>query len=156
MGEEQKKDGPPDATSDAAKAQLARIEGEKTQLAAENATLREKLRLGRERDVDAEIAGMLADGKILASDENKADIKALMLADESHGAIQLSAKCGAAEARGTVAETFRRFLSRLPKGCIVQLGQKTPADDKRPGAGGADPRAEAKKNLDAAGIKGKE
>jgi len=107
-----------------------------------------KLRLER---VEREVGGLIETGKIVASDENKADVAALLSA-EGPGAMQLSVKSGEKETQESPGAVFRRFLSRIPKGAVVELGAKTgspsgDADDEET------PVKEARKNLDAAGIK---
>ena len=119
------------------------LEAERKRLAAAGEEIR-KMRL---EAVTREVEKLISDGKIVASDENKADVAALLSA-EGEGALQLGA--GESEKRETPAAVFRRFLSRLPEGALVKLGRATGAASP---AGDDDAAAEeAKKNLDAAGI----
>jgi len=124
-----------------------RLESETAAAAeAKKALESENTRLRLER-VKAEVEGLVAKGKVVASDENKADIVALLSA-EGTASLQLSVE-GRGQAESPAA-IFRRFLSRIPEGALVELGAKVAVSNSGPEDSA---EREAKKNLDAAGIK---
>jgi hypothetical protein len=108
------------------KQQLAAQEAEyKTQLAARDA----ELRTFKLAAVEAEITGLLADGKICASDKSKNALRVLLSADDvTAPKLQLSTK--GADGKEVIQEfspaaAMRDFLAELPKGCVVNLSRIT-------------------------------
>ncbi|HUT25383.1 MAG TPA: hypothetical protein VM492_13650 [Sumerlaeia bacterium] len=167
MGKEKEAQPPAEEQSGKETKDLARDWKEATQLAQEkqaladeNKGLKAQLAAAREKEIDAEIDALLQAGKVIASDDNKADIKALLSAEGAGaGVIHLSRK-GADGKETAVAESpaavFRRVLSTIPDGAVVNLAHLTRAARGRPESREEEAKGEAKKNLAAAGIKPRE
>jgi hypothetical protein len=141
-----------------AKDDLAAAEGEKTRLAlaAKDTQLSAQaaeLKKFQMAAVDVEIDGLLAKGKICASDASK-DAARLLLSADGEGAARLQLSTKGADGKDVVTEmtpaaAFRQFLSQLPEGRVVQLGRLT--GDGKGKSEEEEVKAQAEKNLAAAG-----
>jgi hypothetical protein len=147
---------------------VEQLSAEKEQLSAQVTARNAEIKKLRLAAVDAEVEGLLKEGRIPATDEAKSAVRALLAADGGDTPkLQLAAK-GSDGAATTVekspAEAFRQFLAAIPKGRICPVGEATKIGlaAGKPGSGegtehlsAEDEKADkqAKLNLAAAGMK---